>query len=151
MAIITAAQFREKAYSVIEIPGFMPGETFEIKVKNLSIVGLMSSGKIPNSLMTTVKEAFEGLKSKKSEKSSEENNANVIDKAKEITELLDIVCQEAMVEPRFNEIKDVMNDSQKLAIFEYTQGGVEHVKSFPEVSGDSGRADDVENLSDTTE
>ena len=147
MAIISAEQFRNKAVSIIPIPGFDAGETFEIKVKKLSIVGLMSSGKIPNSLMQVVKDAFAGIKSA----SAEADESAIMDKAGDIGKLLDIVCAEAMLEPRFEDIEDVMNDAQKLAVFEFTQGGVEEAKSFPAIEGDTGRTDDVENVSGQTE
>ena len=98
MAVITAEQFKNKAVSIIPIPGFDEGETFEIKVKKLSLVGLMSSGKIPNSLMQVVKEAFAGIKSNTAENDAE---SSIMDKAGEIGKLLDIVCTEAMLEPKF--------------------------------------------------
>ena len=147
MAIISAEQFRNKAVSIIPIPGFDAGETFEIKVKKLSIVGLMSSGKIPNSLMQVVKDAFAGIKSA----GAEADESAIMDKAGDIGKLLDIVCREAMLEPQFDDIKDVMNDAQKLAVFQFTQGGVEEAKSFPAIEGDTGRTDDVENVSGQTE
>ena len=148
MAIITAEQFKNKAVSIIPIPGFDEGETFEIKVKKLSIVGLMSSGKIPNTLMKVVKDAFEGIKSAKSDEDSE---SAVMDKAGDIGKLLDIVCKEAMLEPKFDDVKDVMNDAQKLAVFQFTQGGVEEVKPFPAVEGNTGHLNDVENVPSQTE
>ena len=143
MATITAEQFRNKAVSIIPIPGFDKHETFDIKVKKLSIVGLMSSGKIPNSLMQVVKDAFAGIKSNANPEDAE---SSIMDKAGDIGKLLDIVCEEAMLEPRFEDIKDVMNDEQKLAVFQFTQGGVEEVKSFPTVQGDTGHTDDVKNV-----
>ena len=123
MAIISAEQFRNKSVSIIPIPGFDEGETFEIKVRKLSLVGLMSSGKIPNSLMQVVKDAFKGIKSA----DDEADESAIMDKAGDIGKLLDIVCAEAMIDPRFEDVKDVMNDAQKLAVFQFTQGGVEAV------------------------
>ena len=148
MAVITAEQFKSKAVSIIPIPGFGEGETFEIKVKKLSIVGLMSSGKIPNSLMQVVKDAFSGIKSSES---INDVDASVMDKAGEIGKLLDIVCEEAMLEPKFKDIEDVMNDAQKLAVFQFTQGGVEQAKMFPTIKGDTGHTNDVENVPSQTE
>lgn len=148
MAVISAEQFRNKAVSIISIPGFDTGETFEIKVRKLSIVGLMSSGKIPNSLMKVVKDAFAGIKSQSAEEDAE---ASVMDKAGDIGKLLDIVCAEAMLEPKFEDVKDVMNDAQKLAVFEFTQGGVEQAKTFPGVERDTGHTNDVENVPSQTE
>ena len=148
MAIITAEQFRSKSVAVIEIPGFDPNETFEIKVRKLSLVGLMSSGKIPNSLMKVVKDAFAGIKSSAD---GEADESAIMDKAGEIGKLLNIVCKEAMLEPAFDDVKDVMNDAQMLAVFQFTQGGVEEVKPFPAVTGDTGHTHDVEDVSSQTE
>lgn len=150
MAIITAEQFRDKSKAIISIPGFDPGETFEIRVKKLSIVGLMSSGKIPNPLMKVVKDAFAGIKSS-SDADGADNDASLMDKAGEIGKLLDIVCREAMLEPAFEDVKDVMNDAQKLAVFQFTQGGVEQAKSFPEGERNPGHPAHVENLPGKTE
>ena len=149
MAIITADQFRSKSEAIIHIPGFDPGETFEIKVRKLSLVGLMSSGKIPNSLMKVVKDAFAGIKS--SSESENVDESEFIDKAGDIGKLLNIVCKEAMLEPKFVDVEDVMNDAQKMAVFQFTQGGVEEVKPFPAVEGDTGHTHDVEDVSSQTE
>lgn len=148
MAVISADEFKRKSVAIIPIPGFDEGETYEIKVQKLSIVGLISSGKIPNSLMQVVKDAFERIKSE-DEKDAEDSS--IMDKAGDIGRLLDIVCTEAMVEPRFEDVKDVMNDAQKIAVFQFTQGGVEQVKSFPTIEGDIRRPNDVENVPSKTE
>ena len=149
MAIITAEQFRSKAVSIIEIPGFEKNEVFEIKVRKLSIVGLMSSGKIPNSLMKVVKDAFAGIKSS-AKNGEDENTEAIMDRAGDIGKLMDIVCREAMLEPTFEEVEDVMNDAQKLAVFQFTQGGVEAVQPFPTVEGNTGHTNDVENVPSQT-
>ena len=148
MAVISAEQFKNKAVSIISIPGFDEDETFEIRVRKLSVVGLISSGKIPNSLMKVVKDAFEGIKS-----TTEKDNADssIMDKAGEIGKLLDIVCAEAMLEPTFADVKEFMNDAQKLAVFQFTQGGVKQAEMFHTVPGNSGHTDDVENVSGKTE
>ena len=149
MAIITAEQFRSKAVSIIKIPGFEQNEVFEIKVRKLSIVGLMSSGKIPNSLMKVVKDAFAGIKSS-TQNGGEDNTEAIMDKAGDIGKLMDIVCREAMLEPTFEEVEDVMNDAQKIAVFQFTQGGVEAVQPFPAIEGDTGHTNDVENVPSQT-
>lgn len=143
MAIITAEQFKQKARAIITIPGFDAGETFEVEVKKLSLVGLMSSGKIPNPLMKTVQDAFEGLRS---ENTREQTEAGVMDKASDIGKLLDIVCEEAMVNPLYKDVRDVMNDEQKLAVFEFTQRGVQEVQPFPTIEGNPGLATDVKDV-----
>ncbi len=153
MAIISADQFRAKAFATIAIPGFVPGETFDIQVKRLSLVGLISSGKIPNALMASVKEAFAGIHATQTADEANPNDvsSDVIDKAAEIGKLTDIICREAMVSPTFEEVRDVMSDEQKLAVFEFTQGGVNEVRPFPEIEGNTRHTTDVEDISGKTE
>ena len=138
MAVITAEDFRAKAVKVIRITGFEPGETIEIKVKKLGLVGLMSSGKIPNSLMANVQQLFSGMND-----GNITSNEDALGKADEIGKLLDIVCKEAMMEPKFEDVADVMSDEQKMDIFQFTQTGIEIIKPFSAVEKDTGRIDDV--------
>ena len=43
---------------------------------------------------------------------------------KEVLGLLDLVCEQSLVEPKFEEIKDVITDTQKMQIMTEAQGNV---------------------------
>lgn len=124
MAITSVEQFKAKAFKEVEIPGFEENETVTVRLRKVSILGLASSGKIPNSLMGTVNKLFgEGKKSADKEKVAQTSMENLGEMAK----LLDLIAQNALVEPKFSEIGELLTDDQKNAIFEYSQAGVKAV------------------------
>ena len=78
----------------------------------------MVSGKLPNNLLATVQELFnEGPDIKPNDVF-----AQGADKVKEVLGLLDLVCEQSLVEPKFEEIKDVITDAQKMQIMTEAQG-----------------------------
>jgi hypothetical protein len=85
---------------------------FVAKLKRASLLGLASKGKIPNQLMNIAQQLF--TQSINPSKTS----------LKDITDVVDIVVQECLVEPSFEEIKDYLTDEQRYAIFSYSQQGL---------------------------
>lgn len=119
---LTAEQIRAMAIKDVEIIGF-DEEPIIVKLKTLSLLGLAGSGKIPNSLLGTAMIMFEG---KSSNKKSEDDKDNMSDMSK----LIDVICMNALVEPSYEEIGDILTDDQKMEIFYYTQGGLKSLESF---------------------
>ena len=120
MSVISASEFRKRATRVIEIDGFEPGEKIEVRIKPASLINLMVSGKLPNDLLGTVQELF----NKGDDLRDEDVFAQGADKVKEIMSLIDLVCEQSLVEPAFREIKDVITDNQKMQIMGAAQGNV---------------------------
>ena len=120
MSVISASEFRKRATRVIEIDGFEPGEKIEVRIKPASLINLMVSGKLPNDLLGTVQELFD----KGDDLRDEDVFAQGADKVKEIMSLIDLVCEQSLVEPPFREIKDVITDNQKMQIMGAAQGNV---------------------------
>ena len=120
MSVISASEFRKRATRVIEIDGFEPGEKIEVRIKPASLINLMVSGKLPNDLLGTVQELFD----KGDDLRDEDVFAQGADKVKEIMSLIDLVCDQSLVEPPFQEIKDVITDTQKMQIMGAAQGNV---------------------------
>lgn len=120
MSVISASEFRKRATRVIEIDGFEPGEKIEVRIKPASLINLMVSGKLPNDLLGTVQELFD----KGDDLRDEDVFAQGADKVKEIMSLIDLVCDQSLVEPLFGEIKDVITDNQKMQIMGAAQGNV---------------------------
>lgn len=120
MAITTVEQFKQKCFKEVEIPGFEPGETVTVRLRRVSVLGLASSGRIPNSLQSAVNELF----SSGSNSSKQEIATKSMSKMIEMSQLLDIMTKEALVEPSFDEVGEYLTDEQKNAIFEYTQTGI---------------------------
>ena len=120
MSVISASEFRKKATRVIQIDGFEPGEKIEVRIKPASLIALMVSGKLPNDLLGTVEELF----NKGDDLKNQDVFAQGADKVKEIMGLIDLICDQSLVEPPFQEIKDVITDNQKMQIMTAAQGNV---------------------------
>ena len=120
MSVISASEFRKRATRVIEIDGFEPGEKIEVRIKPASLINLMVSGKLPNDLLGTVQELFD----KGDDLKNQDVFAQGADKVKEIMGLIDLICDQSLVEPLFGEIKDVITDNQKMQIMTAAQGNV---------------------------
>ena len=120
MSVINASEFRKRATRVIEIDGFEPGEKIEVRIKPASLINLMVSGKLPNDLLATVEELF----NKGDDLKNQDVFAQGADKVKEIMGLIDLICDQSLVEPLFGEIKDVITDNQKMQIMSAAQGNV---------------------------
>lgn len=112
---------------LVELPPFAENSKFVAKLRKPSLLGIVKSGKVPNELLVEANKLFaNGAQGLTRDTLNPEMMNNMCD-------LLDIVCEEAFVEPKFEELKNAgieLTDSQRLAVFSYTQSGVESLKSF---------------------
>ena len=105
----------------VELPGW-DEEPFICKLKRPSLLGLVEGGQIPNPLLNAAYILFNGAKTQK----------NVLN-LKDQKEILDIVARAAMVEPTYQQLKDIgleLTDLQLLDIYNFTQLGVRSLISF---------------------
>ena len=110
---------------IVELPPFAEGQPFVARLRRPSLMGLVKSGKIPNSLMKQATTLFA-----KGGQSLSGMNANTLT---EMLEIMDVIVDEAMLEPKYSELKDngiSLSDDQITAIFTYTQQGVDYLKQF---------------------
>lgn len=127
MAVTSLEQFKAMAFKEVELPGFENGEKVVVRLRKVSILGLASSGKIPNTLMGTVNRLFgEGRKGATPDQVASTSMENL----GEMASLLDLIASQALVEPTFAEIGEFLTDDQKNAIFEYSQSGVKAVAPY---------------------
>ncbi len=111
------------AGSIVRLPDFADGQEFIAKLKRPSMIGLMKSGKIPNSLLKQATQLF------KSGAASLGKDTSLDD----LYDIMDIIIDEAMVQPTYKEIKDAgitLADDQIMAIFSYTQNGIKALERF---------------------
>lgn len=128
MAITSLEQFKQMAFKEVELPGFDEGEKVVVRLRKVSVLGLASSGKIPNSLMATVNKLFgEGRKGA----TPDQVASSSMESLGEMASLLDLIASHAMVQPTFAEVGEYLTDEQKNAIFEYSQSGVKSVAPYP--------------------
>lgn len=110
---------------VVKLPDFAEGMPFYARLRRPSMLMLCKVGKIPNKLLTSASELF--TKGGAGLDADDENMmANMFD-------ICEVICEAAMVEPTYAELKDnniELTDEQIMAIFNYTQGGVQALASF---------------------
>lgn len=115
---------------VIELPRFSKDEPFFVRVKRPSLMKLAEEGKIPNMLLGTVnKMFFNGVK--------EQEVATTDGMFAEMSEVMRILAKSMLVEPTYEEIEEAgvtLTDSQLIAIFNYSQAGIEAVTPSDEES-----------------
>lgn len=110
---------------IVELPPFAEGQPFVARLRRPSLMSLVKTGKIPNSLMKQATTLFA-----KGGQSLSGMNANTLS---DMLDIIDIIIEEAMIEPRYSELKENdirLGDDQMMAIFTYTQQGVDYLKQF---------------------
>lgn len=116
---------RYSAGSVVKLPDFANGQPFIARLKRPSMLALAKSGRIPNALLKSAMSLF-----------AEGGNVLRKDDNGMLGELYDIcriMCDAALVEPKLSDIEKAgleLSDDQLMAIFNYTQSGVNALSSF---------------------
>lgn len=134
MAVISAKEFKAKATREIQIPGFDVDETFTIKIRPMSLLGMIRKGKIDNELLASVLDLFKSNEQKvKLNKKAEVNGLEMDvlqhpEMLQNLDELMRKVAQEVMVAPTYDEVADYLTDGQLQVIFEEAQGKIQQVK-----------------------
>mgnify|MGYP000779884130 FL=1 len=129
--VISVEDFRKKATRIITIPGFTDDECFEVMIKSVSVTDMLVNGKLPNSLKKIVSDMFKSNDPKLS-KDGEFNGDTMEmledpDKLKELMNMMKVIAKEALVEPKFEDIEDVITTEQIQKIFEQASGSVNKV------------------------
>lgn len=135
MEITSLEQLKQMAEcDVIELPRFKAEIPFNVKVKRVSLLNLVRKGIIPNKLLSAAEELFYG-------KSSNKGNVDM----KTLTDVMFIMAENALVEPSIKDLEEVgleLTDEQIVALFNYTQQGVQELESFREEPKDNHGAND---------
>lgn len=130
--------------TTIQIPSFDGLETIDIKVKRPQLMAMMTQGKIPNRLLGIASQATMGggfqYKSK-----------DDIEKAKELAEWVAFYCEICMVEPKYEEVKDIITDDQALSIYAWAVAPIDMLRSFRDKEKNDSNNRDGKVLSKETE
>lgn len=108
---------------LVSLPPFKEGTSFVVRMKRPSMMNLVKTGKIPNSLVKSASKLFNG-------KGVDDRNDKAMSQAFDVFEVL---CESALMEPTFKELKDAgieLTDEQLMAIFNYTQRGIKALEPF---------------------
>lgn len=110
---------------IVQLPSFGSGAPFVVRMVRPSMLDMIADGSIPNPLIKTASKLFMKGTSSLDEES--------LPDMKGFTDLLEVICERALVEPTYQQIKDAgvnLTDEQKAAILQYVQRGVNALKSF---------------------
>lgn len=124
MSVISAKEFRERATRVIEIEGFEPGEKIQVRIRPASILNMLITGKLPNSLLSVVQELFNVADIQNLDENAAKELTKDAETLKQIMKMMDDVCRQCLVEPTYDEIGDLLTDGQKGQIMAEAQGNV---------------------------
>lgn len=113
---------------IVELPGFVADKPFCVRLKRVSMLSLCKAGKIPNTLLVKANELFSGGVPKVA-------NVGIKDEGmmEELFDIMTIICKESLVEPSYKELEEngiELTDEQQMAIFSYTQRGVQSLEPF---------------------
>lgn len=113
---------------LVELPGFAEGYKFVARLKRPSMLSMVKKGKIPNELLVEANKLFSNGPSKTAALNQLDSKMmnNMFD-------IIELICNESFVEPSYKVLKEngiELTDEQQLAIFSYTQRGIESLKSF---------------------
>ena len=133
--ITSISEWKERSQPLVDIQGFEPGEYLTVRLKPVNLLDLVKTGKIPNSLLEEATKLFTGAKDD-SGKIDETKILKNIGEADGVMQIIDTVVESAMVEPTYNEVKEFITQAQKMDIFNWTQGGINALKSFRQEQGD---------------
>lgn len=120
-----------KQGTLVEFPPFGPDQPFIARIKRPSIMALAKAGKIPNALLDSANRMFFG---------DNKNQKYDRDALSQVFEVIDILCEAAFIEPKYQDLKEVgieLSDDQYMFLFNFTQKGVNALDSFRSEQGGS--------------
>lgn len=113
--------------AVVELPPFADGQPFVARMTRPSMLALVKSGKVPNSLLNQATSLFANGAGALNATGKNATNMN------DLFEVIDVIVDAALIEPTLAEIRSVgmeLTDDQLMAIFSYTQRGVKALEQF---------------------
>ena len=117
-----------KQSEIIELPSFEDGTPLIVEIKKPNMMSLLTSGKIPNTLLSVATEMFNGKTGQVMGKASED-----IKTLKELVGMMQVLAEASLVKPSYKDIKKAnveLTENQLMAILMYSQGGVKALENF---------------------
>lgn len=128
LQVTSLEEVRDKACKVVAIPGWEPGETFNVRIRRASLLSLIQQGAIPNQLLPTI---YKLLKEGADRAEDFDPRADLgPDELEQFLEMLTAVCRAVMVEPAYDDVAEYLTDTQRNAIFAYAQHGLRALEPF---------------------
>lgn len=138
--ILSIEKLREMANPIIQIPNFDNTGYIKVRVQRPKLLTMAAEGKIPNHLMNIAVTMINGKpQAKRSELTPQEY-------IKEINGAMELYCMACLVEPSYEDFKDILTDDQKATIFDWGLGEVQVLDSFRTDEGNGSSDNNVQAL-----
>ncbi|CEP46411.1 Uncharacterised protein [[Clostridium] sordellii] len=119
-----------KKTEIIELPAFNDGTPFIVEARRPNLLNLISTNKIPNTLLKIAMTLFKSGVGGAASEAMEDAKA-----LKELSEFMYVVAENTLVNPEYKELKDndiELTEAQLVDMMNYMQGGVKELSSFRE-------------------
>ena len=117
-----------KQTEIIELPAFEDGTPLNVEVKKPNMMQLIAAGKIPNTLLSSAMEMFNGKAGEKMQRAAD----NVGD-LKDLVGMMNVIAEASLVNPTYKQIKELgidLTDNQLMGLLMYSQGGLKALENF---------------------
>lgn len=123
---------------VVEIPGWVPGETINVRVRQADMTAsMLKAGLIGNPVLAKLKDAFDGKEPLKAGDVGAVT-APALEALEAFLPVFEAVAAEALVEPTYQQITEQVASltlEQKMSIFDVATGGLAELSSFRRQAG----------------
>lgn len=112
---------------LVELPEFDGGHKFVARLRRPSMLSMVESGSIPNSLLVQANGLFVNGPSTMVNNTMDENMM------KDMRQIMESICEQSFVEPTYRQLVDnniKLTDEQYMFIFNYSQRGVKALENF---------------------
>lgn len=120
--VFNIEQMKELAYSILAIPSFDNAGTINVKVQRPRLLDMARQGKIPNHLLGIANQMLVGKKNA--------DKMNDKESLEQIAGMMELYARACLVEPAYEEFKELITDEQGDAIFAFAMGEVSKLDSF---------------------
>ncbi len=128
LQVTSIEEVKNQACRVVALPGWEPGETFNVRIRRASLLSLIQQGAIPNQLLPTI---YKLLKEGADKGQDFDPRVDLgPDELEQFLEMLTAVCRAVMVEPAYDDVAEYLTDTQRNAIFGYAQPGLRALEPF---------------------
>ena len=92
-----------KQTEIVELPSFEDGTPLVVEIKKPNMMKLLTSGKIPNTLLSVATEMFNGKTGQVMGKASED-----VKTLKELVGMMEVLAEASLVNPSYKDIKKIV-------------------------------------------
>ena len=128
--VTSIAELRTYAQGqIVQLADFAEGQPFIARLRRPNMLSLISSGKIPNSLLSSATTLFNGNASGKGVDLTETDGESIT----QLMELMKMIAKASLIDPSYEDIEEAgleLTDDQLTQIFNYSQEGVRALNSF---------------------